>query len=146
MSNYILRLINYNLLYKIDLPTKISDYDYDTDNSSRRFISTLLHELHFYDKIVNIEILKLNFSTDTCYNLKYCLTKLINNNLKSNKPLLLTIKDIYLDNMYTPSILSIFKLPNNHIQISILNNKDKKVLVFNEYEIKKIINLLSIEI
>ena len=144
-SNYTLNLLNYNLLYEINLPSKITDYDYDTNNSSRRFISTLLHKLSFYDKITNIKILDLNFSTETCYNLKHGLIKLIDDNSKSPKPFLLTIRDIYLDEMYIPSVLSMFKLPNNYIQISILNNINQKILIFNNYEIKELINLLNIE-
>ena len=60
--------------------------------------------------------------------------------------LILTIKDIYANNMMTPSIISLFKLPNNLIQISVLNNINNSVITFTEFEINQLIKLLSYEI
>ena len=148
MNNiYKLKLMNYDLIYNIDIPTKISDYDYDDAIPERRFISTLLHSLSFYDNIIGIEVLNLKFSTDTCYKLKYGLLQFLQNEKQTNNRLLiLTIKDIYANNMMTPSIISLFKLPNNLIQISVLNNINNSVITFTEFEINQLIKLLSYEI
>lgn len=148
MNNiYKLKLMNYDLIYNIDIPTKISDYDYDDAIPERRFISTLLHSLSFYDNIIGIEVLNLKFSTDTCYKLKYGLLQILQNEKQTNNRLLiLTIKDIYANNMMTPSIISLFKLPNNLIQISVLNNINNSVITFTEFEINQLIKLLSYEI
>lgn len=149
MSNkfYKLKLINYNLIYNIDMPTKITDYDYDDAIPERRFITTLLHNLSFYDNITGVKVLNLKFSTDTCYKLKYGLLQLLQNEKQTNnKILLLTLKNVYSNDMMTPSIISLFKLPNNFIQISVLNNIDNNVITFSEYEVHKLIKLLSYEI
>ncbi len=146
MNQYILNLINYNILYNINLPTKITDYDYDPNRPTRRFISTLLHELHFYDKFNGVEIANLKFSSETCYKIKYGLSRMAEQ-IDSNysRPLVLAIKDVYSNDMNTPSILSLFK-HDNSIQLSILNNIDNRVLSFMDYEIFKIIKLLENEI
>lgn len=149
MSNkfYKLKLINYNLIYNINMPTKITDYDYDDTIPERRFITTLLHNLSFYDNITGVKVLNLKFSTDTCYKLKYGLLQILQNEKQTNnKILLLTIKNIYSNDMMIPSIISLFKLPNNFIQISVLNNIDNNVITFSEYEVHKLIKLLSYEI
>lgn len=147
MSRYVLNLINYDILYIIDLPTKVTDYDYDINKPDRRFISTLLHELRFYDKFNKVEIANLKFSSDVCYNIRYSLSKIteqINDSI--SRPLVLTVKDVYLNHMYTPSILSLFKNKDGSIQLSLLNNINNATLSFMDYEILKIIKLLKQEI
>ena len=102
MSYYTLNLINYDILYIINLPTKVTDYDYDINRPDRRFISTLLHELQVYDKFNKVEIANLKFSSDVCYNIRYSLSKIteqINDSI--SKPLILTVKDIYLNHIFT---------------------------------------------
>ena len=147
MSSYLLNLINYNILYIINLPTKVTDFDYDPSRPERRFISTLLHELHFYDKFTGIEVCVLKFSSEICYKIKYGLSKMISQESENlSRPLVLTIKDIYVNNMSTPSILSLFKMPNDLIQISILNNINNSTISFMNYEISKLIKLLENEI
>lgn len=145
MKGYCLRLNNYQLIYTLEYPTKISDFDYDLDNPQRRFISTLLHTLFIYDKISNIELLNIKFSTDTCYQIIYALKTIIDNNRK-NKLLLLSVKNVYINDMMIPSILAISKLNDNIIKISALNNISDYHLNFNIIEIQKIIELLKYEI
>lgn len=145
--DYILNLENYNILYSINFPSKVTDYDYDPSRPNRRFISTLMHELHFYDKFTGIEIALLKFSSEICYKIRYGLIRMVEqNNEDYSRPLVLTIKDIYSNNMTIPSILSLFKTNNNSIQVSILNNIDNNTLSFMDYEVFKIIKLLENEI
>ena len=135
------------IYYTISLPTKISDYDYDPNNINRRFITTLLHDLIFCDRITNTKIVELKFSTDICDRLKYGLIKMVNKPVdeESSRPLILTIKDIYSNDMFTPSIVSLYKLPNK-IQLSVLNNIDNNILIFHDMEVLELIKLLNVEI
>ncbi len=144
---YKLELINYIVYYTLAIPTKISDYDYDPTNINRRFISTLLHELSFYDRITNAKIVELKFSTDICNKIRSGFIRMITDpmNEESVRPLILTIKDIYSNDMLTPSIISLFKSPDK-IQLSILNNIDNNILIFQDIEVNELIKLLSIEI
>lgn len=144
---YKLELLNYLIYYTISLPTKISDYDYDPNNINRRFITTLLHDLIFCDRITNTKIVELKFSTDICDRLKYGLIKMVDNPIdeESSRPLILTVKDIYSNDMFTPSIVSLYKLPNK-IQLSVLNNIDNNILIFHDMEVLELIKLLNVEI
>lgn len=145
MKGYCLKLINYDLIYSLNYPTKITDFDYDPSNPNRRFVSTLLHSLSIYDKFNDIELLNIKFSTDTCYKIKYGLTKIIDDNI-INKPIFLTISDVYINDMNTPSVMALSKLNEEAIKISILNNINNNHIAFYNMEIPKIIKMLEYEI
>lgn len=56
----------YTLKHEIELPSKMSDYDYDLARPNRRFLSTFLHKVIFCDKITGIEYLNMNFASEAC--------------------------------------------------------------------------------
>lgn len=139
---YELELSNYNIKYYIDLPSKASDYDYD---DGKRFISTFMHKLIFCDKITNFKNITMRFSTEVCCKIAYGLEMLVSNNMKK-RPLLITIKDIFVNDKMFPSIITLCRFENGNIQISILDLDDKEYVLLNNDDIEKIINLLKNDI
>ena len=47
------------------LPSKASDYDYDPNNPSRRFYSTMFYEIIFLDSVTGIESFRLLMTSDS---------------------------------------------------------------------------------
>ena len=139
---YRLELSNYNMEYFINYPSKAFDYDYDEE---RRFVSTYIQGLIFYDKITNFKNIVIKFSPDVCYKFIYGLNQMISNGEKT--PLLLTLKDVFINDRMFPSIITFYRFDNGNIQISILDQRnDKEYILLNIDDIEKIIKLLQIEI
>lgn len=57
---------NYRISHSIEEPSEMSDYDYDPSRPLRRFISTYIHKVEFFDVVTDQRIISLSFSSETC--------------------------------------------------------------------------------
>ena len=66
----------YRIVHLIKIPSRILDYDYDDTNLNRRFISTYIHSLEFYDAMTGTKLYEFSFPSDACAEMIASLYKL----------------------------------------------------------------------
>lgn len=103
-------------------PSKVSDYDYDPRDISRRFYSTYFHTLEFRDGITNAVYIKLFFPTEICQSIAEGLMKLVEGeSIANSRPIVYTIRGIFVDGAHQSSLCTLSKTRNsNNISMSIL--------------------------
>ena len=96
------RVGQYTFEHKAYLTSKISDYDYDTDNPNRRFISNYVHKVCIYDLCGSIF-----FTFTTNSEPMYCLITSLIFKSKYNKQGNICCIDINDDNTSIPYKLNV---------------------------------------
>ena len=138
LDKYKLTLNNIVINYKIKEPSANMDYDYDPYNSSRRFISTYIHQLDFIDKYTEVEILSINFSSEVCASIIKNLYLIMIEGFT-----LLTIQNVYCNNK--SGTLMLLK-ENDKYRINYSNNNEDNEgssFIFSKIEIERLIILLE---
>lgn len=126
-------------------PSKVSDYDYDPKDLTRRFYSTFFHTLEFRDRITNAVYIKLFFPTEICQSIAEGLMKLLEGEcLTSNsRPVIYTIRGIFVDGAHSTSMCTLSKTRNsNNITMSILTPYNYS-LILNEFDTIEMITELD---
>ena len=138
----------YKIHHKVRMPTRMSDYDYDSEGSQKRFISFYLHTLEFYDILTNVKLLELDFSSEICASILTCLYDALYRRSCSEDNSSIQIPTGGMNNTYmelsfkliTPSILAM-SLTNSYSSLT-----EATILLFNyTMDIKSFIDLLEIE-
>lgn len=126
-------------------PSKVSDYDYDPKDATRRFYSTFFHTLEFRDRITNAVYIKLFFPTEICQSIAEGLMKLLEGEyLTSNsRPIIYTIRGIFVDGAHSTSMCTLSKTRNSdNITMSILTPYNYS-LTLNEFDTIEMITELD---
>lgn len=164
---------NYRISHSIEEPSKMTDYDYDPSDPSRRFVSTYLHILEFFDIITNQKLISLKFSSETCAQIIVGLYGICfrNDSYRDAYPInpdphmssvldeavslkkfishgnmvLTTISSIYIDNSIRSGAIILSKNQSD-IQLSIINHEAPVLnFIFSYNDIGALLNLLEID-
>ena len=136
----------YRIEYNIIEPSKFSDYDYDPYHPNRRFISTYIHQLVILDNIMNTELLRLHFSSETCASIIAALYAILNSGLRTT-----SVRNVYAeyeDNPICPVSFSISRDNNGFFHLNFKTRSENSTEVsfqFTEEEMKQLISLMETE-
>lgn len=130
--------------HKMISPSKVSDYDYDPRDISRRFYSTFFHTLEFKDRITNTIYTKLFFPTEVCQAIAEGLMNIIEGETpNSTRPIMYTIKGIFVDGYSESCMCTISKIKNaDCITLSILSPSNY-LISLNEFDAIELITELD---
>lgn len=76
-QEFFIKTSRYRVIHRVKEPSRVTDYDYDWRESDKRFITTYLHTLEFYDVLTNAKIYELNFSSETCAEILLTIYKVL---------------------------------------------------------------------
>ena len=130
--------------HKMISPSKVSDYDYDPRDISRRFYSTFFHTLEFKDRITNTIYTKLFFPTEVCQAIAEGLMNIVEGEtLNSTRPIMYTIKGIFVDGYNESCMCTISKIKNaDRVTLSILSPCNYSISL-NEFDAIELITELD---
>ena len=137
----------YRIEYNIIEPSKFSDYDYDPYHPNRRFISTYIHQLIILDNIMNTELLRLHFSSETCASIIAALYAILNSGLRTT-----SVRNVYAEDMsgdiVRPVSFTISRDNNGFFHLNFKTKSEDPIEVsfqFTEEEMKQLISLMETE-
>lgn len=141
----------YRIIHSIKIPSRMSDYDYDDTNLSRRFISTYIHKLEFYDVMTGTKLYEFGFPSDACAEMIASLYKLQYDSDYTPDDFGITIPPTPSMNL---SLLIMFYLVSNTsiptMVMRITNScttciDDLNIIFYGEQEINAFIDLLEVD-
>ena len=135
----------YRIEYTVSEPSKFSDYDYDPYNPNRRFIATYIHQLTIYDNILDIELLKLHFSSETCAGIIAALYAILSTALRTT-----SVRNVYAECEGKPICPVSFSIsreyPIFHLNIKTKGENSIEVsFQFSEEDMKQLISIMETE-
>lgn len=150
-QEFCIKTSRYKIFHRVDIPTRMSDYDYDDEGN--RYITSYLHTLEFRDALTEAPLFKFSFSSDACAEMLLILYKLIANSVHQNEPTSVMIpsgsntETIYLNVVFT---YGIYGGDQHTLTMRIMNSCltfiDSPRFIFSgDEEISSLINLLEVE-
>lgn len=149
-QKFCLMTSRYKIFHKVDIPTRVSDYDYDDEGN--RYITSYLHTLEFKDVLTEATLFKFSFPSDVCAEMILILYRLISNGMRPHDLTSVMIpsgsntETIYLNVVFTYGIYG-----NQHtLTMRVMNSCstfiDSPRFIFSgDIEISSLINLLEVE-
>lgn len=149
-QEFCLMTSRYKIFHKVEIPTRMSDYDYDNDGN--RYITSYLHTLEFKDALTEAPLFKFSFPSDVCAEMLLIMYKLITNSVHPHEPTSVMIpsgsntETIYLNVVFTYGIYGDQHTLTMRIMNSCSTFIDSPRFIFTgDEEISSLINLLEVE-
>lgn len=146
-KEFALSTSRYKIFHKVKIPTRMSDYDYDS--TGNRYITSYLHTLEFYDVITGAKIFEFSFSSDACAEMVLILLKLITHSLRPHESTAVMIPSDTMENIYM-NVVFTYGYYQDTLTMRVMNScstliDSPRFIFTGEKEISALIDLLEVE-
>lgn len=146
-QEFYLRTSRYKIFHKVEIPTRITDYDYDSEGN--RYITSYLHTLEFKDALTGAKLFEFSFPSDACAEMILILLKLITNSVRPHESTSVMIPTGSTEMIYM-NVVFTYGFHEETLTMRIMNScstliDSPRFIFTGEEEISALVNLLEVE-